>query len=67
MAFADKGIGKMLKAIRTSPNPAEMLSALAMGINSHEDFRKLLQTVEPEKRKIAYDVLRPRLSFQAKP
>ena len=67
MAFADKGIGKMLKAIRTSPNPADMLGALAMSINSHEDFRKLLQRVEPEKRGVAYDVMRSRLSFQAKP
>src|ERR1017187_3745228 len=67
MAFADKGIGKMLKAIRTSLNPADMLGALAMGINSHEEFRKMLQAVDPEKRKVAYDVMRPRLSFKAKP
>src|ERR1017187_4447682 len=67
MAFADKGIGKMLKAIRTSLNPADMLGALAMGINSHEEFRKMLQAVDPEKRKIAYEVMRPRLSFKAKP
>lgn len=65
--IASKGIGKMLKAIRTSPNPADMLHALAMGINSHEEFRKMLQVVEPEKRKIAYETMRPRLSFQAKP
>ena len=67
MAFADKGIGKMLKAIGTSLNPADMLGALAMGINSHEEFRKMLQVVEPEKRKIAYEVMRPRLSFKAHP
>lgn len=45
----------------------DALQALAMAIDDHEDMRKLMATVEPEKRKIAYETLRGLVSFQLKP
>jgi hypothetical protein len=40
---------------------------IAFFIRNHEQFRNQLFSVEPEKRKLAYDQLRPHLRFPAKP
>jgi len=48
----------------TDPN---VIPQLALMISDHERFRKLLVTVEPDKRLEAYEALRPHLRFEAKP
>lgn len=40
---------------------------LAFLVRDHEHFRKILTACEPDKRKAAYDQMRPHLNFQAKP
>lgn len=44
-----------------------LVPAIAYYIKSHEQFRSQLFSVMPDKRKIAYDSLRPHLRFEAKP
>ena len=56
-----------LNGLATLDQPRELLEQLALGIRSHDDFRKLLLTVEPDKRQDCYQSLCGRLSFEAKP
>lgn len=65
----NKGLKKLEGAIKGGNHALaqEVIGAIAFSINSHEDFRKLLETVEPEFRAIAYQDLRDRLSFTPKP
>jgi hypothetical protein len=46
----------------------QLIHQLAFCVRDHEHFRKVLLAVETgEKRKIAYDVMRPHLNFEAHP
>lgn len=44
-----------------------LITSIAFFIKSHEQFRGQLFSVLPEKRRIAYEALRPHLRFVAKP
>jgi hypothetical protein len=44
-----------------------IMKQLAFMVKDHDQFRKLLTTVEPEKRTVAYESLRPHLRFPAWP
>lgn len=48
-------------------NDPNLTSQIAFFIRNHEQFRNQLFSVAPEKRKLAYDQLRPHLRFPAKP
>ena len=66
-ALGTRGLSKVLQAIKTMGNPRDALQALAMGIQSHENFRAVLAKVEPDKRRECYEALRGLISFKAKP
>ncbi len=57
-ALAERGLGQL--------HEEGLLDQLAMCIQGHERFRKLLASIEPEKRQNAYDCLAPRLMFKPK-
>lgn len=48
-------------------NDPNLVQQIAFCIRDHEQFRRQLFSVVPEKRKMAYEQLRPHLRFQAKP
>jgi len=61
---------KLYKALHAAANPGDAVRALAMGIQTHEQFSKILAKVEPSLRYVAYETLRPMLngpSFKVKP
>lgn len=64
----NQGLKKLHHAIQAGNEAMarETIDVIAYSINDHEDFRKLLATVEPEKRQVAYETLRSRLPFKPK-
>jgi hypothetical protein len=48
-------------------NDPNLIPSIAFFIKTHEQFRGQLFSVMPEKRRIAYEALRPHLRFAAKP
>lgn len=64
----NQGLKKLHHAIQggNEAMARETIDVIAYSINDHEDFRKLLATVEPEKRQVAFETLRSRLSFKPK-
>ena len=47
-------------------NQRDLFNQISTLLYDHEDFRQLLMKAAPEKRRLAYDSLAPRLMFKAK-
>lgn len=58
-ALAEKGLGQL--------HEEGLLDQLAMCVQTHDRFRKLLARTPPEQRQNCYDCLAPRLIFKALP
>lgn len=48
-------------------NDPNLTHQMAFLVRDHEHFRKILTACEPNKRKLAYEQMRPHLTFQPKP
>lgn len=53
--------------LATLNDPRSLLAQIALGIKTHEQFRKLLEKVDPEDRSNCYNSLASRLCFTPKP
>lgn len=68
MEFRQRTLNHQLKKIGFGGlEDPQLVHQLAFCVRDHEHFRKILAVVEPDKRLIAYQTMRPHLNFEAWP